>query len=132
PAVPGQDAAVEAELTLPDGLTRRVNLIRNGTNRFTVRLREPETGRFVLAAGTTRAAASRPWPAEYAAAGARPDLLALLEGLASGPAPAPVPPRELAPWLLVLAVAFVLLEFGLEARAAPASAGNAEKPVRVA
>ena len=132
PPAPGEQAAVAAELTLPDGASLAVTLIRNGPTRFSARFRESVTGRFLLAAGPTRAAASRPWPAEFAAAGARPDLLALLEGPASGPSPEPTPPREFAPWLLVLAVALVLLEFGLDAFAAGSSAGNAEKPVRVA
>ncbi|MEK7467166.1 MAG: vWA domain-containing protein [Planctomycetota bacterium] len=132
PLTPGEDAAVTAELTLPDGATRAVTLVRHGSSRFSARIPEPAAGRFTLSAGPTRAATSRPWPAEYATAGARPDLLALLEGPASGPAPIPSPPKELAPWLLMLAVALVLLEFGLDARAANASAGNAEKPVRVA
>ncbi len=132
PAAPGDAASAAAELTLPDGDTRPVTLIRSDAARFSARLHEPATGRFTLAAGPTRAAASRPWPAEYAAAGARPDLLALLEGPASGPPPVPAPPRELAPWLLVLAVALVLLECGLAARAASAPSGNAEKATGLA
>ncbi|MCC6742053.1 MAG: VWA domain-containing protein [Planctomycetia bacterium] len=133
PADPGDTPAAAAELTLPDGSTRPLTLIRSGAARFSARLREPSTGRFALATGPTRAAASRPWPPEFAASGARPDLLAALEGPASGPAPQPTPPRELAPWLLVLAAALVLLEFALEARASRAPAQRTEeKPISLA
>lgn len=132
PGAAADAPSAAAELTLPDGSSLPVTLVRSGASRFTARLHQPATGRFTLAAGPTRAAASRPWPAEYAAAGARPDLLALLEGPASGPPPVPAPPRELAPWLLVLAVALVLLEYGLAARDASAPSGNAEKATGLA
>ncbi|MCE9581583.1 MAG: VWA domain-containing protein [Planctomycetes bacterium] len=133
PTVTSDEPSVEAELTLPDDTTRELILLRTGLVRFEARLRAPETGRFSLAAGPTRAAASRPWPAEYAAAGARPDLLALLEGPASGPPPALPPPRALAPWLLLAAVALVLLEAYLESRPPrQAASGIAEKAATLA
>ncbi|MBI2923651.1 MAG: VWA domain-containing protein [Planctomycetes bacterium] len=111
PAAAAEEASLEAELTQPDLLTQRVNLLRSGPSTFTARLRSPGTGRFVLSLASTRAAASRPWPAEYAASGPRPDLLAPLSGPPAGPLPPDLPGTPLAPWLLLAAVAAIVGEF---------------------
>lgn len=108
PAGPSADPAVAAELTLPDGATRPLTLLRTARDRFTARTRHPAAGRFVLSAARTRAAAARPWPPEYAATGPRPDLLAPLAGPAAAPPPPAPAGHPLAPWLLVAAVALTV------------------------
>ena len=128
PAAPGDEPAVDGELTLPDQSTLPVTLVRTASDRFAARVRQPRTGRFVLTLARTRAAAARPWPDEFAAAGPRLDLLSPLAGDPSSPPPPDRPGHSIAPWLLFAALAALLAEFAAGAREASLySASHAPK-----